>query len=348
MIHYFGNSHLNNFYSGVDGSSQIRLPFIKELHERDYKINFTGFINKQEFDNQWLKVFGLEKDDYFVTVEDIVTQCPITNKTKINSDDTLFVELRPHFKKKGYSFEKEYDYQNFLIKKFIKVGAKIFIADQDGWFQGIKHEFRKDITLLRAYSHEIKSFPHQEEFVWGWSKAPFQLPCKLNTEKMFGACYVGNEHRRRNEFYNFLKEIQSKTTILVTGNWFRKKTRNFLLDKLPYLLCIGTTSHWSTLPLLNMSSCTFHVSHATQRKLGIPCIRIFEAYMAGIPCYSWDKIKGIEKYVPNECLFSNPKELEHLILKGDHYDNYKKFGKQIKLYSNKHLVDKFEKLMNYG
>ena len=253
----------------------------------------------------------------------------------------LFIELRPWAQSKaGYNFEKESKAQEELIKYFIKINRPIFVHDQDLWYKEIPKEYRKHIHLLCSYTqlpnNKKEGFKSIDFFLTGWDpnyhiswpkystnlgsyrkiNETFGLDSShegyLEIEKEYDTAYCGNVYNRRDEFLKFMKPLHdANQTIIVAGNWLRKKydDRDFSLDNFPNAIFLGSTEHWSTLPLLSKAKYAVHFANPDQQKNGLIGVRVFEAFMAGTLLFVNRNIKGIEDFVHESQLVSDGDEV---------------------------------------
>lgn len=354
VLYYFGSGHLDNLYIGVDGGSLIRLPFMRELVRQGWKIKWLGFEYKERKHNNYLDLLKLYEQDSLVSVRNIVEDIGFNfNINDLQEDGILFIELRPYHIN-DYNFEKERIRQSDLIKYFAHKGRKIFIHDQDGWYKYIPDIVAEKCNLLCAYENYEEAqndlrFKSVNKFIWAHDQSLFYTQkIYLNSiKKLFHTTYCGNVYGRKDDFLKFFKPLHdSGKKICVAGNWLRKKydDRDFSLDNFPNNIWLGQTEHWSTLPLINLSEFVIHVSNPTQQRLGIICIRVFEAYMAQVPIFVNKNIYGIENYVDEIQLVSDGKELLEKVNSLNMKEVFKKFENKIQHLTIQNHVNKFEQL----
>ena len=131
-------------------------------------------------------------------------------------------------------------------------------------------------------------------------------------DPLFDVVYCGNVYGRRNEFLEYLKPFHDTgKRVCIQGNWLRKKydDRDFALDNFPNFMFFGSTPHWSTLPSIALSKSVIQFSNEAQQKVGLPTARIFETLMGGGVVFCSNKIKHIDKIVPQELIFDSADDL---------------------------------------
>ena len=350
-LYYYAAGHLDNLYSGVDGGSLIRLPFFEELCKDNWKIKWLGYEYKTRKSNHIIDILALDENDYAYSLRDIVLDIGYNyTETDIEEDGILFVELRPNISKPGYNFENEFNTQIALIKSFIKKNRLVFVHDQDGWYSDIPIELRSNIVLLAAFENIdmviAAGFHEVYKFIWAWKDMSDKF--NLNLKKQFDTTYCGNVYNRRDDFLKFFKPLHdANKKIVVAGNWLRKTydDRDFSLDNFPNNIWLGSTEHWTTLPLINMSNFVVHISNPHQQELGIICIRVFEALMGRVPLFVNKNIFGIEKYVDEIQLVSDGNELLEKINTLDLNDIFKKFELKMQKYHISNHIQQFNDIV---
>lgn len=330
-VYYYGVGSLHNNESSVDGGKYIRLPLMQEMHKAGLDIRWIGFKRDGQVDNKYLELLGLQAEDWFISCEEYVTDMFDLFVDKRNESlDTnlaegiidknpgiLFIELRPDIDKPGYNFKSEYRVQTELIELFHSKGLPVFVWDQDVWAEQMSDDLKKKVVLLRSYFEEVDGFPNQELFLYGWSNL-----CEGGLEEirwnnsdhdpLFDVVYCGNVYGRRNEFLEYLKPFHDTgKRVCIQGNWLRKKydDRDFALDNFPNFMFFGSTPHWSTLPSIALSKSVIQFSNEAQQKVGLPTARIFETLMGGGVVFCSNKIKHIDKIVPQELIFDSADDL---------------------------------------
>jgi hypothetical protein len=347
-IYYFGAGHLDNLYSGVDGGSYSRIPFLNELVNRRCTVKWLGYEYKNRTESNLVKAFNLNPSSYTISVRDRVQDIgPTFTDSDLEDDGILFIELRPFISKEGYNFEKECETQITLIDYFISKGRKVFVQDREGWCTQIPDKYCSHINLLRAYHNKIdpRTYNSEHFFMWTWSDI---FEDWRYTREIFDISYCGNVYERRDEFRDLLKPSHDAgKSIAVAGNWLRKKydDRDFSLDNFPNNIWFGSTEHWTTLPLLAMSKCTVHCSNKRQREIGLISIRVFEARMAKVPVFVYDQIDHIDKYVTEDQIIKDGDELLWKLNNLDMRKVYYNFAEKIKDYELRDHVDKFESII---
>ena len=347
-IYYFGSGHLDNAYIGVDGGSLIRQPLFEELVSRGWKIKWLGYEYKDRKKSNLVDILGLREEDYFYSTRDIVEDIgPNYTNEDLEEDGVLFIEMRPFESKPGYNFGDESKTQLDLINKFYEKNRLVLFQDQDGWHDQIPENVRDKMVLLKAYETEVNdsSFVGIEKFIWAWKEFN---NFNLDLPKIFDTFYCGNVYERREVFKEFYKPIyDSGKKIGVAGNWLRKKygDRDFALDNFPDNIWLGSTEHWTTLPLVAMSKYVVHVSNPRQQRLGIICIRVFEALMAGVPLFVNGNIQGIENYVDEIQIVNSGDELLEKVNSLDLNDVFKKYKKKMEPYHIKYHTDNLERII---
>jgi hypothetical protein len=337
-IYYYGVGSLHNNESSVDGGKYIRLPFMTELCKKGYDVSWVGFDRDGQFNNKYLDLIGLHKNDYMIDLRrNMVHKQNVMNadqtKVSVNVDllietspGALFVELRPMLDKPGYNFMNEWNVQLELIDKFYDAGLPVFVWDQDVWAQHFPDEHRHKFVLLRSYFEEVEGFPNQELFLYGWYDVPFDKKLiELSKNKKFDASYCGNVYGRRDEFLEYFSPFEkNELSVCVQGNWLRKKydDRDFALDNFPHFMFFGRTPHWSTLPTVAMSKSVIQFSNAAQQAVGLPTARIFETLMGRSVVFCTDKIKHIDRVAPEELIVTSGDDLIEKWLKYDRDDEW--------------------------
>lgn len=348
-IYYFGAGHLDNLYSGVDGGSYSRIPFLQEMTERRTKIKWLGYEYKDRKKNNLVNAFRLQEHLYTISVRDKVEDIgPSFTEKDLEEDGILFIELRPFIQKEGYNFEKECETQVNLIDFFISKGRKVFVQDREGWCVQIPDKYCSHINLLRAYHNKVdhRTYNSEHFFMWTWSRQFDNW--NFYNRGIFDISYCGNVYERRDEFRDLLKPSHDAgKSIAVAGNWLREKygDRDFSLNNFPNNIWFGSTEHWTTLPLLAMSKCTVHCSNKRQREIGLISIRVFEARMAGIPVFVYDQIDHIDKYVTQDQIIKDGDELLWKLNNLDLSKVYYNFRQMIENYELKDHVDRFEEIL---
>lgn len=348
VLYYFGAGHLDNAYIGVDGGSLIRQPFFEELVKNGWRIKWLGYEYKDRHFSNLVDIFGLKEKNYFYSTRHLVDDIgPNFTEADLEEDGILFVEMRPFESKPGYNFDNESKTQKYLIDYFYNKNRLVFLHDQDGWFSQIPDDVCEKVVLLKAYENETNDsrFDRHEKFIWAWK---FFDNMPLNLPKHFDTFYCGNVYERRDDFLKFFKPLHDNgLKIGVAGNWLRKKydDRDFALDNFPNNIWFGSTEHWTTLPLINMSRFVVHVSNPRQQNLGIICIRVFEALMGRVPLFVNSNIYGIENYVDELQIVSNGKELLEKINELNLADLYTKFHQKMLPYHITKHTQNFENIV---
>ncbi len=349
QLYYYGVGSLHNLESSVDGGKYIRLPLMIELIRKGFDIKWIGFGKSDRFENKYIELLNLKENDYTIdltkNVQDISSLFMNEEKNSINqkceeiiskSPGDLFIELRPNIDKPGYNFVNEWNIQLQLIDLFHSKNQLVFVWDQDVWASQLPEEYRKKVILLRSYFEELDGFDKQELFLYGWFKPSFSKSLKrLSKNKIFDATYCGNVYGRRDEFLEYFKPFeQQKKLVCVQGNWLRKKydDRDFALDNFEHFLFFGRTEHWTTLPSIAMSKSVIQFSNKEQQSVGLPTVRIFETLMGESVIFCSDKIKHIEKIVPEELIVSSG---DDLINKWNNIDKNNSWQNIRKLFENK-------------
>ena len=322
-IYYFGVGSLHSDESSVDGGKYIRLPLMIEMMRAGYDVEWIGYERDEKCVNHFLDLLELRKENYIIDVRKpqvleknfvIDSSSKKTQAVKFDEKSILFIELRPDEDKPGYNFKQEFETQLKLIDRFHENKMPIFVWDQDVWAYHLPLEYRKKVVLLRSYFEELdETFPKQELFLYGWFKPSFDsnLSC-IADWKRFDVNYCGNVYGRREEFLEFFKPFHEQNKkVCVQGNWLRKKydDRDFALDNFPNFMFFGKTPHWSTLPTIAMSRSVIQFSNEAQQKVGLPTARIFETLMGKSIVFCSDKIKHIDRIVPEQLIFSTADDL---------------------------------------
>tara|TARA_Y100000034_G_scaffold44266_3_gene54235 strand:+ start:23621 stop:24799 length:1179 start_codon:yes stop_codon:yes gene_type:complete len=351
-IYYFGVGSLHNNESSVDGGKYIRLPLMQEMHKAGLDIRWIGFKRDGQVDNKYLELIGLKAKDWFISCEEYVTDMfdLFVNNEQTSLDiniaeaiidknpGILFIELRPNIDKPGYNFVNEFRVQLELIELFYSKGLPVFIWDQDVWAEQLPDNVKHKVILLRPYFRKVPSFPYQELFLYGWSNLYTEKINELRNKKpLFDVSYCGNVYGRRNEFLEYFKPFHSSgARVCIQGNWLRKKydDRDFALDNFPNFMFFGSTPHWSTLPTIAMSRSVIQFSNEAQQNAGLPTARIFETLMGGSVVFCSNKIKYIDKILPEELIFNSATDLCNKWNRAD-MPTLIKFGPPEKFYGNK-------------
>lgn len=350
VIYYFGAGHLDNLYTGVDGGSLIRQPLFEELVRRGWKIKWLGYEYKDRHFSNLVNLMGVREESYTYSTRNIVEDIgPNYTEKDLEEDGVLFIEMRPFESKPGYNFENESKTQIALINEFHRRKRLVLFHDQDGWAEQIPNEYCDKMVLLRAYENDDirdKRIDRQEKFIWAWKD--FGDRFNLNLEKKFDAFYCGNVYERRDDFLEFYKPLHDSGKVIgVAGNWLRKKydDRDFALDNFPNMIWFGSTEHWTTLPLINMSKYVVHVSNKRQQKLGIICIRVFESLMGQVPLFVNGNINGIENYVEKDQIVFSGKELLDKVNSLNLDEVYKRFKNKMQKYNIVNHTNKLEEII---
>lgn len=326
-IYYYGVGSLHNNESSVDGGKHIRLPLVESFRSVGFDVCWIGFETSGWVNNHYLNLLNLKSGDFSHDVRDRVEnfsdsfmndeKSGITAKARDHIRDNpgvLLVELRPKLDKPGYNFMNEYNVQMEFVYEFLNQNLPVFIWDQDGWCDMLPDDIKDKVVLLKPYTEIIdSSFPHQEEFLFGWFRPPFETRLrKLATNKKFDIGYCGNVYGRRDDFGEYFRPFaQNDKAVCVQGNWLRKKydDRDFSLDNFPNFMFFGRTPHWSTLPTIALSKSVLHFSNPHQQNIGMPTARVFEALMGESVLFCTSKIRNIERFVPEELIVSSGAEL---------------------------------------
>jgi len=326
-IYYYGVGSLHNNESSVDGGKHIRLPLVESFRRNGFDVAWLGFETKGNVKNHYLDLIGLTAADYTHDVRSEVSNLSESfmneEKTSINdrarqhiknNPGVLLVELRPKLDKPGYNFMNEYNVQMDYVYEFLNNNLPVFIWDQDGWCDMLPDDIKDRIVLLKPYTEMLdETFPHQEEFLFGWFTPKFTPKLeKLAGQKVFDVGYCGNVYGRRDDFYEYFGRFaDTEKAVCIQGNWLRKKygDRDFSLDNFPNFMFFGRTPHWSTLPTIAMSKSVFHFSNPHQQNIGMPTARVFEALMGKSTLFCSSKIKNIERFVPDELIVDTGAEL---------------------------------------
>jgi hypothetical protein len=215
----------------------------------------------------------------------------------------------------------------------------IFVWDQDVWAEQMPNNLKKKVVLLRSYFEHVNGFDKQEEFLYGWSFFD-DMEMKLYAlqhRQAFDVSYCGNVYGRRDEFLEFFKPFEEqKKKVCIQGNWLRKKydDRDFALDNFPSFMFFGRTPHWSTLPSIALSKSVIQFSNPDQQKVGLPTARIFETLMGHSVVFCSNKIKHIDKIIPEELIFTSA---DDLLLKWNRIDKDKSWANMRKKFEDKLL-----------
>lgn len=339
-IAYFGTEHNDTDYIGVDGSSLLKNPMTNELVKLGHEITFIGTEPERYRDRNFpiLNILKINKEDNFISVRDkikIKHASKFTIKELNGSFDVLFMVCRMD----DYPEQlPDWNLQNFLIEKFEGV---ILMCDNDLYARKIPQELHNKIVLLRPYVKEnLLKFKNQYEFhFFTNTMRKFQ-----HLQPLVDFCYCGNVYRRWNKFEKFFGQVQKTKTVMVTGNFLRKKDRNNSL-KLENILYCGQTPHYCTIPFLSAGNATIEIVPPLYETFGLMTMRIWEALMAGILCFGDKEIYAIDKFIPKELIAKNGNEVVEIYNSLDSSSTLELYFKFVDMHKENTLDNRVQDLL---
>lgn len=177
------------------------------------------------------------------------------------------------------------------------------LLDRNNWAQHLPKNLRHYCWLMRPYPKIPDGFKKTSYFPYWFDT---EIP-KTSIEPRYDLVYVGNRWGREDEMQAFLDDCRDAGhSLLVAGNWVDREPE--LVKDHDWVEWVGSTPHFSTIPLLSLGRATFHVGKQDYNELGFVTMRAAEAWMAGIPCFYHASVMHGE--IPEEYFFEDPSDIE--------------------------------------
>ena len=282
-IGWWDYGHTHNDYCGADGGSNIRIPLLRELNRRGHRIYFQSPpIDDYEYEDEVLAELGIYSESArFRQSMDFVIETNIHRH--IDELDVLVLEAR-------YSDFDEFEKQKALIRSAVVNDVPTYLFDRNNWAVDLPREYRENVHLLRPYRNSNTRFDEQTWFPYFYDD---EIPdCNIQPE--YDLVYIGNRYGREDEMDEFLNG-RDHQDILVVGNWPNRDQQ--VTEKYDWVDFVGSTPHYSTIPLLQLGKATFHVGKPDYNDIGMLTMRPYEAFMAERPCFISTDIYGVDDIV---------------------------------------------------
>lgn len=286
----------DNDYLGSDGGSYIRIPLLRELTNRGHTV-YAEFPDPGNYGKDGTTVL----DELGIKHESLRYRQRLTEiieidflERVIDRLDVLVVEAR----KSGF---EHFARQRDIVEQGRENNIPVFVFDRNNWAQ---HHPVGDL-LLRPYVQENEYWDQEQVFFPYWRS---DVP-KSEIEPQYDLVYVGNRYGREEQMDRFLDGLED-LDILVAGNWpdrDQEVTSKYDFD------FIGSTPHYSTIPLLKLGKATFHVGKPDYNDLGMVTMRPFEAAMANRVCFISDDVDILGTAIKGKFHTSNEKYIREML-----------------------------------
>ena len=314
----------HNDYCGVDGSSNLKIPMSETLAE-EMEVYYTSLdLGYETFSNPVLSF--MEPFKYHFTMS--MKAVPLPFEKAIEEEfDFILVFSRP---RNEWSYRYPFDHQSWKVEKLLNKGLeesdKTILYDLDEWAGDWGDYIDAGVELWRSYEKQIIA---PSKFVPPMSYMPLgdmwvKLRVNINMLKKyllkvwgkgqpFDIAYAGNVYGRSAVAHSVFKALSEEFKLLVTGNWTRPKD-SYFLKELPRVSFIGSSPHWTTIPLMSLSKFSLIIGNNQHIKHGVLPCRVFEAWVAMTPIIvdkSYDKYTSVYKSYPHK--FGDPEELVEIV-----------------------------------
>lgn len=295
---WFDSGNFDNVYCGKDGGSYIRIPLLRELNRRGVQVDFEGYDpGNYPYSERALQDLGILKEAYRYRDGIPFARHENVDLTRDIADyDMLFVEARsPEF--------SEYQRQEAIIEAAREEDVITLLFDRNNWAKEMPKELRTFCWLIRPYPKIPQGFKKTEYFPYWYDT---QIP-ECNLEPEYDLVYVGNRWGREEQMMEFLDDCEDAGySLLIAGNWVDREP--WMVDTYDWVEWVGSTPHFSTIPLLSLGKATFHVGKPDYNELGFVTMRAAEAWMANRPCFYHDSV--LNGNIDEDYFFEDPSDID--------------------------------------
>jgi hypothetical protein len=308
-IGWWAADNLDNEYCGKDGGTSYRHPLLSELNQRGHAIwKYGPDPGNYPYTESALDDLGILDEAYrFRDSLDFVLDA----QGRIGHLDMLVVELR------SVDFFREFRQQQYIINQAHDTGIPVLGFDRNNWGTDLSRDMKQKIHLLRPYFEsrtdeawrDITFFPYPiDTDYWPQSRIT----------PRYDLVYVGNRYGREAQMDAFLDGLED-LDILVAGNWPDRDQD--VTDKYPHVDFVGSTPHFSTIPLLQLGWMTFHVGKPDYHDIGMFTPRLVEAALANRVCGVWHEHDYLD-WLPDKFVVEDNDDVRRL-LRADVVEEYR-------------------------
>lgn len=313
-----------NKYAGVHTFSDVLLPFVNELKNRNIDVIWLGIQLENEYTNKKLSELNVNYcSQYALSMSKSISRYPKSwDYVDAFEFDALLIQPRP------VTNIIENIILLALVEKFLAAKKKVYCWEVDmlAITNVFTDEMKEKIILLHPAILPTGQFKKEIYF-------PFftysREDADENPERDLDFVFLGNIYFRQAQALQFFSQLNtSNFKKLVFGSWIQDEERRVFSSQFDNFEFAGSCEHWAAIPVMRRAHATLHIAPDIAKVRGLMTARVFSSQMSRCLCFCDAEIYGAELFFPSELIVKDGNEIidrwdwvqehrEELLLKRD-------------------------------